>query len=50
MKFRSIAGLVTVGLKFETLDISLALKSLAINCHELETLTLKFSHGDLGEL
>lgn len=43
-------GLVAVGLEFETLDISLALKSLAINCQELETLTLKFSHGDLGEL
>lgn len=43
-------GLVAVGLEFETLDISLALKSLAINCQKLETLSLKFRHGYLGEL
>jgi hypothetical protein len=43
-------GLVTVGLEFETLDISLPLRSLAVNCEKLETLTLKYRHGDLGEL
>lgn len=43
-------GLVSVRLEFETLDISLALKSLAVNCQKLETLSLKFRHGDLGEL
>lgn len=43
-------GLVAVSLDFETLDISLTLKSLAVNCQKLETLTLKFRHGELGEL
>lgn len=43
-------GLVTVGLEFKTLDISLPLRALAVNCQKLETLTLKYRHGDLGEL
>ncbi|KAH9301830.1 hypothetical protein KI387_013413 [Taxus chinensis] len=43
-------GLLTVGLDFDSLDISLALKSIATNCHKLETLTLKFRSGDLREL